>query len=174
MSTSCSTLHVPYTLAAEPDLDDNLRSWLAFGAEKGLEMELRQAGLGRGGPEFQRASPFGKMPGFVDGDFAISDSSAIVAYLEAKHPEPSLIPTEPRARARTIWFDELADTIVMAAGGAIFGGGAKALKPVHLGPKNQAVRNVVEEALRSVELGQATSDAGWRAAVTQAGAADQK
>ncbi|EUA50419.1 cobalamin-independent synthase, N-terminal domain protein [Mycobacterium xenopi 3993] len=34
VSTSCSTLHVPYTLAAETGLDDNLRSWLAFGAEK--------------------------------------------------------------------------------------------------------------------------------------------
>ncbi|MCV7315076.1 5-methyltetrahydropteroyltriglutamate--homocysteine S-methyltransferase [Mycolicibacillus parakoreensis] len=38
VSTSCSTLHVPYTLAAEPDLDDNLRSWLAFGAEKVTEV----------------------------------------------------------------------------------------------------------------------------------------
>jgi 5-methyltetrahydropteroyltriglutamate--homocysteine methyltransferase len=34
VSTSCSTLHVPYSLAAETDLDDSLRSWLAFGAEK--------------------------------------------------------------------------------------------------------------------------------------------
>ncbi|SPM31140.1 5-methyltetrahydropteroyltriglutamate--homocysteine S-methyltransferase, partial [Mycobacterium terramassiliense] len=34
VSTSCSTLHVPYSLEPETDLDDNLRSWLAFGAEK--------------------------------------------------------------------------------------------------------------------------------------------
>jgi 5-methyltetrahydropteroyltriglutamate--homocysteine methyltransferase len=34
VSTSCSTLHVPYSLAPETDLDDALRSWLAFGAEK--------------------------------------------------------------------------------------------------------------------------------------------
>ncbi len=38
VSTSCSTLHVPYSLAFEANgvtgLDDNLRSWLAFGAEK--------------------------------------------------------------------------------------------------------------------------------------------
>jgi glutathione S-transferase len=61
------------------------------------------------------------MPAFKDDDFLIADSSAIVAYLEAKYPEPALIPAEPRARARTIWFDELADTLVMAAGGPIFG-----------------------------------------------------
>src|SRR5581483_3664678 len=34
VSTSCSTLHVPYSLRPETDLDDALRSWLAFGAEK--------------------------------------------------------------------------------------------------------------------------------------------
>ncbi|MFZ0905812.1 MAG: 5-methyltetrahydropteroyltriglutamate--homocysteine S-methyltransferase [Mycobacterium sp.] len=34
VSTSCSTLHVPYSLEPETELDDALRSWLAFGAEK--------------------------------------------------------------------------------------------------------------------------------------------
>lgn len=102
-------------------LSPYVRKVMVFGAEKGLELQLQPAGLGRGGPEFALASPFGKMPGFQDGDFLISDSSAIVAYLEAKYPEPNLIPTEPKARARTIWFDELADTIMMAASSAIFG-----------------------------------------------------
>jgi len=102
-------------------LSPYVRKVMVFGAEKGLQLELQPAGMGRGGPEFMAASPFGKMPGFKDDDFLISDSSAIVAYLDAKYPEPSLIPAEPRARARTIWFDELADTIMMAAGSAIFG-----------------------------------------------------
>ncbi|MCK0440055.1 5-methyltetrahydropteroyltriglutamate--homocysteine S-methyltransferase [Gordonia alkaliphila] len=34
VSTSCSTLHVPYSLAPETGLDDVLRGWLAFAAEK--------------------------------------------------------------------------------------------------------------------------------------------
>ncbi|MGB9303627.1 MAG: 5-methyltetrahydropteroyltriglutamate--homocysteine S-methyltransferase, partial [Mycobacterium sp.] len=38
VSTSCSTLHVPYSLEPETDLDDALRSWLAFGAEKVTEV----------------------------------------------------------------------------------------------------------------------------------------
>ncbi|MBO9715043.1 glutathione S-transferase family protein [Sphingomonas sp.] len=102
-------------------LSPYVRKVMAFGAEKGLTLEIKAAGMGRGPAEFQAASPFGKMPGFQDEDFLISDSSAIVAYLEAKYPDPCLIPAEPRARARTIWFDELADTLMMAAGGAIFG-----------------------------------------------------
>ncbi|KQR99683.1 5-methyltetrahydropteroyltriglutamate--homocysteine methyltransferase [Williamsia sp. Leaf354] len=38
VSTSCSTLHVPYSLDRESGLDDTLRSWLAFGAEKVAEV----------------------------------------------------------------------------------------------------------------------------------------
>ncbi|HKR25621.1 MAG TPA: glutathione S-transferase family protein [Allosphingosinicella sp.] len=97
-----------------------VRKVLAFAAEKGIEVELKPSGLGNKDPEFLEASPFGKMPGFRDGDFAISDSSAIVAYMDAVKPEPNLIPTEAKARARTIWFDEYADTILFACGGKMF------------------------------------------------------
>ena len=97
-----------------------VRKVLAFAAEKGIAVELKAAGLGSEDPEFVEASPFRKMPGFRDGDFTISDSSAIVAYLEAIQPEPALIPSEPRARARTIWYDEFADTILMGCGRTMF------------------------------------------------------
>ena len=97
-----------------------VRKTLAYTAEKGIAVEVKQIGLRAQDPEFREASPFGKMPGFRDGDFAISDSTAIITYLEAKTPEPNLIPVEPRARARTIWYDEFADTVLMAAVGKIF------------------------------------------------------
>lgn len=48
VSTSCSTLHVPYSLAPETGLDDNLRSWLAFGAEKVTEVALLARALAEG------------------------------------------------------------------------------------------------------------------------------
>lgn len=38
VSTSCSTMHVPYSLEPEAELDDALRSWLAFGQEKVAEV----------------------------------------------------------------------------------------------------------------------------------------
>ncbi|MEV6387190.1 5-methyltetrahydropteroyltriglutamate--homocysteine S-methyltransferase [Nocardia xishanensis] len=40
VSSSCSLLHVPYSLAPESGLDERLRSWLAFGAEKVAEVRL--------------------------------------------------------------------------------------------------------------------------------------
>ncbi|MDT5102563.1 MAG: 5-methyltetrahydropteroyltriglutamate--homocysteine methyltransferase [Mycobacterium sp.] len=48
VSTSCSTLHVPYSLDAEVDLDGALRSWLAFGAEKVAEVVTLARGLREG------------------------------------------------------------------------------------------------------------------------------
>jgi len=107
-------------------LSPYVRKVMAFATEKGLALELKPAGLGRGGPEFEQCSPFGKMPGFRDPgadhgrDFCISDSTAIITYLDAKYPEPNLIPVDPIARARAIWYEEFADTILMAAGGKIF------------------------------------------------------
>lgn len=97
-----------------------VRKTLAYAAEKGIALDLQAAGMGGGPPEFKLASPFGKMPGFKDGDFLISDSTAIITYLEALRPEPNLIPLDPRARARTIWFEEFGDTIMMSAAGPIF------------------------------------------------------
>ena len=97
-----------------------VRKVLAYASEKGIEIEVKPTGPADPDPDFRAASPFGKMPGFSDGDYRLADSSAIIHYLEAKHPEPNLIPTEPRARGRTIWFDEFADTILFACGGKMF------------------------------------------------------
>ncbi|MDT5137880.1 MAG: 5-methyltetrahydropteroyltriglutamate--homocysteine methyltransferase, partial [Mycobacterium sp.] len=48
VSTSCSTMHVPYSLEPETDLDDNLRSWLAFGTEKVAEVVVLSRALREG------------------------------------------------------------------------------------------------------------------------------
>jgi len=97
-----------------------VRKVLAFAAEKGFALELVPIGLGDQNPEFLACSPFRKMPGFTDGDFSISDSTAIVTYIDAKHPEAPLIPANPANPARVVWFDEFADTILTSAAGPIF------------------------------------------------------
>ncbi len=103
-----------------------VRKVLAFAAEKAVAVEARRGGMGAGGEEFAEASPFRKMPALrdpgADGgrDFTISDSTAICAYIEAKHPDPALIPADPVARARVVWFEEFADTMLCAASGRMF------------------------------------------------------
>ncbi|GJD35279.1 glutathione S-transferase family protein [Methylobacterium aerolatum] len=61
-------------------------------------------------PGFQAASPLGKIPALDDDGFLLADSSAILHYIEAKHPSPVLIPTEAKARGRAVWFDKYGDT----------------------------------------------------------------
>jgi glutathione S-transferase len=99
-----------------------VRKVLAVAGEKKIEVELRPTGSAPGQPsaEFLETSPFRKMPGLRDGDYTLADSSAIVHYLEARQPEPAMIPSDPRLRGQTIWFDEFADTILVACGSKIF------------------------------------------------------
>lgn len=93
-----------------------VRKVAVFAEEKGVVVDLIATAPGDASPAFRAISPFGHIPAMVDGDFALADSSAIVSYLEEKHPAPALIPADPQARGRTIWFDEVADTVVFAAG----------------------------------------------------------
>lgn len=97
-----------------------VRKVLAFAGEKGVELELQPTGFPNYSPEFVAASPFRKMPAIREGDFTLADSSAIIHYLEAKFPQPELIPREPELRGKTIWFEEFADTIACAAVEKIF------------------------------------------------------
>ena len=87
--------------------------------EKGIayEMSLKRPWIET--PGFAEASPFGKIPAIRDGDYTLADSSAICAYLDAKHPAPALLPADPQARGRAVWFDEFADTMLFPAGGKI-------------------------------------------------------
>lgn len=82
-----------------------VRKVIAFAAEKGIELEVRPVRFADEDPGFRAASPFGRMPALVDGDFRLADSSAICHYLEARQPEPALIPSDPKLRGQTIWFE---------------------------------------------------------------------
>lgn len=97
-----------------------VRKVLAVAGEKGVELDVRAVGVGDQNPDFRAASPLGKMPALVDGDYRLADSSAIVHYLEARYPDPALIPADPKLRGRCIWFEEFADTILSACGAKIF------------------------------------------------------
>jgi glutathione S-transferase len=97
-----------------------VRKVLAYAAEREIAIDLQPTGIGDPNPEFRMASPLGKLPGFAEGYYYLAFSSAIIHYLEAKYREKPLIPAEPRARGKTIWFEEFSDTILVACGGKIF------------------------------------------------------
>ncbi|WP_198957265.1 5-methyltetrahydropteroyltriglutamate--homocysteine S-methyltransferase [Mycobacterium lehmannii] len=84
VSTSCSTLHVPYTLDAEPSIDGALRSWLAFGFEKVTEVVALASGL-KGGREA------------IDGEIAASN-----AAIASRRADPRLNNDDVRERISAI------------------------------------------------------------------------
>lgn len=59
--------------------------------------------------ELLRLNPFGKVPVLVDGGEVVVDSSAIARHLEARHPEPALLPADPAARAFCALVEDWAD-----------------------------------------------------------------
>lgn len=116
-------------------------------AEKGLEFDWEPSNPGQPTEEFLKVSPFGKIPGFADGEFNVSDSSAIVAYLDTKYPAPALIPAQAEARGRAIWLDEAVDTVLIPAGAPIVH--QRFLYPVVFGkPGDESLAVAAEEAIQ--------------------------
>lgn len=97
-----------------------VRKTMVFALEKGIDFDPQPGGRRATGPDFAKASPFGKIPAMKDGDFTLADSTAMVTYFDAIKPEPNLIPLEPKARARAVFYEEFADTLVSDCGGRIF------------------------------------------------------
>ncbi|MEV6275774.1 5-methyltetrahydropteroyltriglutamate--homocysteine S-methyltransferase [Nocardia sp. NPDC051832] len=89
VSTSCSLLHVPYTLAVEAGLDDQLRSWLAFGAEKVAEVRLLATALQSGT------------------EAVAAELATVRAALDTRRNDPRL--ADPQVRARLAALDADAD-----------------------------------------------------------------
>jgi len=96
-----------------------VRKVLVATIEKGIDAQVVPSNPNQPDEAFLRASPFRKIPAIEDGDFRLADSTAIVAYLDAKYPQARLIPAEAEARGRAVWFEEVVDTILIPAGAPI-------------------------------------------------------
>lgn len=85
--------------------------------------EVDEMGGEHKGEEYTKLNPVQKIPVLVDGDFVLTESRAIMAYLvHSKKPGSELYPSEPKMRARiderlyydaTIVFNALAGIAVL-------------------------------------------------------------
>lgn len=80
---------------------------------KGLTFETRDI------PPADRAAVFAAsgqrlVPVLVDGGATITDSTAILHYLEAHHPKPALVPGDAAARAECLVLEDWADHAFMS------------------------------------------------------------
>jgi maleylacetoacetate isomerase len=72
---------------------------------KGLRYDYQSVHLSRGGgeqfsPAFQRMNPQSLVPVLEDGAKQLTQSIAIIEYVEDTHPTPPLLPSDPAGRAR--------------------------------------------------------------------------
>jgi glutathione S-transferase len=93
-----------------------VRKVLVVLAEKGVAYEQEQTNPFAPPPEFLAISPLKRIPVLRDTDQpepnTLPDSSIICDYLEHKFPTPPLYPTDPFQRARALWFEEYADSMM--------------------------------------------------------------
>lgn len=87
-----------------------VRKVLACMNLKGLTYEVDPITPFYGNDEFEELSPLRRIPVLVEGDFHVSDSSVICAYLDEAYPGRSLLPVHPNDRARARWLEEFADS----------------------------------------------------------------
>jgi maleylpyruvate isomerase len=72
-------------------------------ALKGLDYEYAAVHLAKGeqqGDAYRAVNPQQLVPALADGETVVTQSLAIIEYLDERHPEPPLFPATPEGRAR--------------------------------------------------------------------------
>lgn len=86
-------------------------------AEKGLKIPLERIDLRKGDnrtPEFLAKNPMGALPVLeLDDGACLTESLAIIEFLEELHPEPPMIGSEPLERARVRELERFADLSIL-------------------------------------------------------------
>jgi glutathione S-transferase len=116
--------------------------------EKNLAYELNPIMPGAGDDGLAAISPLGKIPVLEEDGWTMPDSSVIIAYLEATHPDPAVYPVDARLLARARWFEEYADTaLVSVIGPDIFR--QRVVDPAFFGKDcdESVVRTAIDEKL---------------------------
>jgi glutathione S-transferase len=89
-------------------------------AVKAIDYELVNVMPGAMEPVFLAKSPLSKIPVWEEEGWALPDSSAICAYLERRVPSPAIYPSDARAFATSLFWEEYSDTRAVESGTPIF------------------------------------------------------
>jgi glutathione S-transferase len=80
--------------------------------EKGIDIQLVELDMAKGAhrsPDYLRLNPYGRVPTLEEDGFVLYESTAILEYLEATHPEPPLVPADARGCALVAMHMKLCD-----------------------------------------------------------------
>jgi glutathione S-transferase len=122
----------------------NPRKVRVYLAEKGLTMPMQDVDITKGEnrtPEFLAKNPMGSLPVLeLDDGSYLTESLAIIHYLEELHPDPPMIGTDPLERARVRELERLAEASIFNRVARIFFNSSQFF------PKEQQVPAAAEQA----------------------------
>ena len=125
----------------------HVRKAVVTAIAKGIDYKLEPVLPMNPPPNWFLLSPTGQVPAMQDGDFTLSESSAICLYLERKQKEPSILPVADKEYARALFFDGYAGWIARSLiQGLVF---QKVINPIML--KGTTDQSVVDHLLADVQ-----------------------
>lgn len=105
-------------------LAPNPKKVLAYLKEKGLDLPIEQVDVTSGQnrtPEFLKKNPLGGLPVLeLDDGSCLTESLAIIEYLEELHPSPPMIGVAPLERARVREVERICELGLMNGVAAVF------------------------------------------------------
>jgi glutathione S-transferase len=90
--------------------------------EKNIPCELIEVDMmarAHRNPAYLALNPYGRVPTLEEDGFILYESTAILEYLEATHPTPSLVPSDARGRALVAMHMKLCDVQMARQTGTI-------------------------------------------------------
>ena len=87
---------------------------------KGVAFEEREPPGGYRSEAYRAIVPMGTLPAIDDEGFVLSESEAILEYLEERNPAPALLPADIRARARSRFLSRFHDLYLEPPARALF------------------------------------------------------
>ena len=102
----------------------NPRRLLVYLGEKGIQVPLEQVDImsqQNRTPEFLKKNPLGGLPVLqLDDGSHLTESLAIMEYLEELHPKPPMLGASPLERARVRELERIAEIGILSSVGTIF------------------------------------------------------
>ncbi|MSQ66983.1 MAG: maleylacetoacetate isomerase [Gammaproteobacteria bacterium] len=119
---------------------------------RSVVLSLTRAGGEQLAPEYRSLNPQGLVPTLVDDDFLLTQSLAMVEYLDERYPNPPLLPAAPRPRARARQFAQLIVSDIQSLTGLRVLGYLRA--ELHLQPAARSLwlRHWLLEGLDALEI----------------------
>jgi glutathione S-transferase len=115
--------------------------------EKNIACELVEVDMMAGAHRsegYRKLNPYGRVPTLEEDGFVLYESTAILEYLEATHPQPPLVPADARGRALVVMHMKLCDIQLARQTGTI-------IFPTRFLPKERWDEAAMAQAKKEIE-----------------------